>query len=91
MRHNEDLLNIELAERVRWRVDPALCDDPHTKANLLLQAHFGRLALPSPDYATDARGVLDNMMRLLQAMLDVAAGAGWLRASMACACIMQVR
>jgi activating signal cointegrator complex subunit 3 len=90
VRHNEDIMNIKLSEEVRWKVDPALCGDPHTKANLLLQAHFSRLALPIADYATDTRGVLDNMMRLLQATVDLASGTGWLRTAVACIHIMQV-
>jgi activating signal cointegrator complex subunit 3 len=83
-------MNIKLSDEVRWRVDPDLCGDPHTKANLLLQAHFSRLALPIADYATDTRGVLDNMMRLLQATVDLATGSGWMRTAMACLYIMQV-
>lgn len=46
---------------------PSPADDPHTKANLLLQAHLGRLALPISDYITDTKGVLDNSLRILQA------------------------
>lgn len=38
VRHNEDKLNAALAQDVRLRVDPRSVDDPHTKANLLLQA-----------------------------------------------------
>jgi hypothetical protein len=41
-------------------------DDPHTKTNLLLQAHLGRLPLPISDYITDTKGVLDNTLRVLQ-------------------------
>lgn len=48
---------------------PLLADDPHTKANLLLQAHLGRLPLPISDYVTDTKGALDNSLRILQASL----------------------
>jgi len=48
-------------------LSPSLpADDPHTKANLLLQAHLGRLPLPISDYITDTKGVLDNSLRILQ-------------------------
>lgn len=47
VRHNEDKLNLQLAEEVRWRVDMRTCDDPHTKANLLLQVR-----LPAPACAS---------------------------------------
>ena len=52
-------------------------DDPHTKASLLLQAHLSRLPLPISDYLTDTKTVLDNSLRILQAIVDVAAAAGW--------------
>ena len=38
VRHNEDGLNATLSASVRFPVDARTCDDPHTKANLLLQA-----------------------------------------------------
>ena len=37
VRHNEDKVNAALSETVRWPVDSRTVDDPHTKANLLLQ------------------------------------------------------
>jgi activating signal cointegrator complex subunit 3 len=78
VRHNEDKLNMAFSQQVRWPVDPAVCGDPHAKANLLFQGHFSRLALPIADYVTDTRSVLDNSLRLVQAMIDVAADQGWL-------------
>lgn len=64
--------------QVKFEVDKKSLDDPHTKANLLLQAHFGRVTLPVSDYITDTKMVLDNSVRLLQAMIDICAGNGWL-------------
>ena len=37
VRHNEDKINTSLAGEVRWPTDTRSADDPHTKANLLLQ------------------------------------------------------
>ena len=37
VRHNEDKINTTLAGDVRWPTDARSADDPHTKANLLLQ------------------------------------------------------
>eukprot|EP00741_Cyanophora_paradoxa_P020260 tig00021238_g19554.t1 len=76
VRHNEDALNLQLAKAVPWGIDPRRADSPHVKACLLLQAHFARAALPVADYATDTKAVLDNSVRILQAMLDVAADCG---------------
>jgi Sec63 Brl domain len=46
--------------------------DPHLKTFLLLQAHFSRSALPIADYVTDTISVLDNCVRVTQAMIDYA-------------------
>ncbi|XP_048883103.1 activating signal cointegrator 1 complex subunit 3 [Brienomyrus brachyistius] len=78
VRHNEDQLNSELAQRLPLEVNPHSYDSPHTKTHLLLQAHFSRSSLPCSDYNTDTKTVLDNALRICQAMLDVAANEGWL-------------
>ena len=47
-------------------MDPLTFDSPHTKAHLLLQAHFSRAPLPIADYLTDTKSVLDQALRILQ-------------------------
>ena len=42
VRHNEDELNAELARDCPLPVVDSTMDSPHTKAYLLLQAHFSR-------------------------------------------------
>ena len=37
VRHNEDRLNAALSAQVRYPTDIRTADEPHTKANLLLQ------------------------------------------------------
>nr|DBA26537.1 TPA: hypothetical protein GDO54_010781 [Pyxicephalus adspersus] len=78
VRHNEDQMNCELANNLPIEVNPHSMDSAHTKTHLLLQAHFSRATLPCPDYATDTKTVLDQAIRICQAMLDVAAHHGWL-------------
>jgi activating signal cointegrator complex subunit 3 len=78
VRHNEELLNASLAECLPWRSDQLDMGDSHTKAFLLLQAHFYRVKLPISDYITDTKSVLDQAPRVLNGMLDVAADAGQL-------------
>ncbi|XP_020291198.1 activating signal cointegrator 1 complex subunit 3 isoform X2 [Pseudomyrmex gracilis] len=78
VRHNEELLNEELAKMCRFSVDQYTYDSPHTKTFLLLQAHFSRLPLPCTDYTTDLKSVLDQAIRILQAMIDTVAERGWL-------------
>ncbi|KAM4632986.1 activating signal cointegrator 1 complex subunit 3 [Polymixia lowei] len=78
VRHNEDQLNSQLAQQLPLPVNPHSYDSAHTKTHLLLQAHFSRAQLPCSDYGTDTKTVLDNAIRICQAMLDVAANEGWL-------------
>uniref|UniRef100_A0A8C7XEW1 Activating signal cointegrator 1 complex subunit 3 n=1 Tax=Oryzias sinensis TaxID=183150 RepID=A0A8C7XEW1_9TELE len=78
VRHNEDQLNSQLAQQLPLQVNPHSFDSAHTKTHLLLQAHFSRAQLPCSDYSTDTKTVLDNAIRICQAMLDVAANEGWL-------------
>ena len=65
VRHNEDKLNLALARDVRLPTDPRAADDPHTKANALLQAHFSRAPVAG-DLAADQRTVVLQAVRLLQ-------------------------
>jgi len=68
VRHNEDLLNEQLAKDCPYEVPAGTYNSPHTKAHLLLQCHFSRLQLPSSDYYTDLKSVLDQAIRILQVM-----------------------
>lgn len=45
VRHNEDKINHALSGEVRWPTDSRLADDPHTKANLLLQVTCDHILL----------------------------------------------
>ncbi|XP_013419499.1 activating signal cointegrator 1 complex subunit 3-like isoform X1 [Lingula anatina] len=76
VRHNEDQINSELAPRLPLAVNPHSYDSAHTKAHLLFQAHFSQSTLPSTDYLTDTKSVLDQAIRILQAMLDATADQG---------------
>lgn len=79
----------------RLKVDPSTYDNPHTKTFLLMQAHFSHLPLPNTDFNTDTKSVLDQSIRILQAMIDVVAENGWLattlRIQMLMQCVMQAR
>lgn len=50
----------------RYQVDNYSYNSPHTKAFLLLQAHFSRLPLSCVDYITDLKSVLDQAIRIIQ-------------------------
>lgn len=79
VRHNEDVLNEALTHLVPIKVPKHELDSPHVKSNLLLQAHFERCPLPITDYITDTKSVLDQSIRVLQAMIDIATHKGYLK------------
>jgi activating signal cointegrator complex subunit 3 len=54
-----------------------------------MQAHFGHLPLPNADFATDTKSVLDQAIRILQAMIDVVAENGWLATVLRIQLLMQ--
>jgi pre-mRNA-splicing helicase BRR2 len=56
---------------------------PHFKANVLLQAHFGRLKVASAAMRADQRRVVGTSVVLLRAMVDVVSSSGWLRPALA--------
>ena len=84
------ILSRELAESVPIKVDQYTYDSPHTKTHLLLQAHFSRLPLPIADYGTDTKSVLDQAIRIVQAMIDVCADEGWLSTVLQIIILMQM-
>lgn len=61
----------ELAKNCPLKVNQYTLDSPHTKAQLLFQAHFSRLQLPCVDYLTDLKSVLDQAIRILQVGKDL--------------------
>lgn len=89
VRHNEDLLNGELSQQCRLPVDALSLDSSNVKAFLLLQAHMTRITLPNSDYLTDTKSVLDQTIRILQAMIDTSAENGWLSVCLSCQTLMQ--
>ncbi|CAN0116766.1 unnamed protein product, partial [Heterosigma akashiwo] len=81
VRHNEDRLNADLAQAVPWEADAYALDSPHTKTFLLLQAHFVGAELPIADYVNDTKSVLDQALRVLNGLVDIAADEGLLAAA----------
>lgn len=65
-------------------------DDPHTKTFLLFEAHLSRLrTLPCADYYTDTKSVLDQAIRIMQAMVDVTVDQGYLSTALGIMKMMQ--
>ncbi|KAJ3095037.1 DEIH-box ATPase [Phlyctochytrium planicorne] len=85
IRHHEDQLLKRIHDRVPVKLDlqSAKMNDPHTKSNLLLQAHFSRIDLP-PDLESDQKLILQRVIRLIQACVDVISTNSWLSPSLSC-------
>jgi pre-mRNA-splicing helicase BRR2 len=64
------------------KLDKPAYSEPHTKANVVLQAHFSRIAL-GVDLQADQQAVLLDALRLLQACVDVISSNGWLKPALA--------
>ncbi|KAH9210447.1 Sec63 Brl domain-containing protein [Leptodontidium sp. 2 PMI_412] len=92
VRHNEDLINAELAKNLPLSIK-AFGDlplwDPHVKAYLLLQAHMSRIDLPITDYVGDQTSVLDQAIRVIQASIDVLTEMGFLSSCMQMITLLQ--
>ena len=87
VRHNEDLINAELAKNLPLSADALGLPmwDPHVKAFLLLQAYMSRIDLPISDYVGDQNSVLDQSIRIIQASIDALTELGFLSS-----CIMMI-
>jgi pre-mRNA-splicing helicase BRR2 len=79
IRRHEDTLLRRIYDRVPVKLDRADFEAPHFKTFLLLQAHFSRLQLP-PDLAADQILVLEKVLNLLSACVDVLSSNAWLNA-----------
>lgn len=77
-RHEEALLR-RIYERVPVKLDRVDFEAPHFKTFLLLQAHFSRIQLPA-DLAADQILVLEKVLNLLSACVDVMSSNAWLNA-----------
>eukprot|EP01135_Chromosphaera_perkinsii_P009183 Nk52_evm18s1671 gene=Nk52_evmTU18s1671 len=85
VRHHEDEILRQLARTVKYNVEEQEVEEgedlyamPQTKANLLLQAHFGRLPLTAELQSDLENIVLKNAGRLTHACVDVVSSNGWL-------------
>lgn len=79
IRRHEDVVLKRIYDRVPVKLDQVNYDAPHFKTFLLLQAHFSRLQLP-PDLAADQILVLEKVLNLLSACVDVMSSNAWLSA-----------
>uniref|UniRef100_A0A671XYS1 U5 small nuclear ribonucleoprotein 200 kDa helicase n=1 Tax=Sparus aurata TaxID=8175 RepID=A0A671XYS1_SPAAU len=86
IRHHEDTLLRQLAQKVPHKLNNPKFNDPHVKTNLLLQAHLSRMQL-SAELQSDTEDILSKVqshaVRLIQACVDVLSSNGWLSPALA--------
>ncbi|XP_031472990.1 DExH-box ATP-dependent RNA helicase DExH12 [Nymphaea colorata] len=78
IRPGEEELIRKLINHQKLPVEKPKYNDPHVKANALLQAHFSRHTVIG-NLAADKREVVLSAGRLLQAMVDVISSNGWFK------------
>jgi len=78
VRHKEDNLLKKLSKRLPVKLPSgSRFNDPHVKTHLLLQAHFQRLQL-SAELQSDLEEILRQILKLIQACVDVLSSSSWL-------------
>lgn len=77
IRHHEESILQRIYDRVPIKLATPKFNTPRIKTNILLQAHFSRIQLP-PDLQSDQTLILDRIIPLLQACVDVISSNGWL-------------
>ncbi|CAF1188389.1 unnamed protein product [Adineta steineri] len=82
IRHHEDSILKQLSTRLPNKLTNVKFNDPHVKANLLLQAHLSRIQL-SAELQKDTDEILIKAIRLIQACVDVLSSNGWLSPALA--------
>lgn len=83
IRHHEETALKQLSNRLPTKLDPrSKFNDPHVKANVLIQSHLSRLPL-SAELQQDTDEILITTVRLIQACVDVLSTNGWLSPALA--------
>lgn len=89
VRHNEDKTNKKLAKQLRYKTNIPM-DSPHIKVVLLMYLYLANKEPPTREYMIDTKSMLDQALRILQAMLDITSNNGWLSASLKIIHILQM-
>ncbi|KAK8810576.1 hypothetical protein WA158_007151 [Blastocystis sp. Blastoise] len=72
VRHCEDEINESFSKYMYWSIpNNADFESAHLKTYLLLQAYMMRLDLPIVDYYNDQASVLDQSIRIINALIEI--------------------
>jgi len=77
-RYEESMLR-RIYDRLPVKIEKVDYEAPHFKTFVLLQAHFSRIHLP-PDLHSDLTHILEKVLTLLSAAVDVMSSNAWLSA-----------
>ncbi|XP_066155619.1 activating signal cointegrator 1 complex subunit 3-like [Euwallacea fornicatus] len=77
VRHNEDNINKELARQLDI-VTNFPFDSPCLKVLLMVKCYLLDINLPNQEYVLDLKSVLDQIIRIIHAMMNLAASRNWL-------------
>jgi len=78
IRHGEEKFLKQLVTEIKYRLDKAKFNQPNTKTNILLQSHFSRIPLSS-DFIYDQKIILEEVVKLIPALVDVISSNGWFK------------
>lgn len=73
LRHNEDAYNMQLSSVAVMPILDSEASNPHAKTFLLFQSRLFGLPVPVFDYNNDLKSILDQMPRIIQALIDLMA------------------
>lgn len=77
VRHNEDNINKDLARDLDIKSNFPF-DSPSLKVLLMIKCYLLDANLPNQEYVLDLKSVLDQIIRIIHAMMNLAAGRHWL-------------
>ncbi|KAL1501849.1 hypothetical protein ABEB36_007098 [Hypothenemus hampei] len=77
VRHNEDNINKELVQEMDIKTNFPY-DAPCLKVLLMIKCYLLDAVLPNQEYVLDLKSVLDQIIRIIHAMMSLAAGRNWL-------------
>jgi len=90
VRHNEDKINKEIAQEMSFDVKGEPYDSSHIKVALLIETHLMNFEFPNQEYLVDFKSAMDQALRVIQGMIDIAANNSWLSCTLKIIHIMQM-
>ncbi|XP_072381205.1 activating signal cointegrator 1 complex subunit 3-like isoform X2 [Diabrotica undecimpunctata] len=76
VRHNEDNINRDLVRQIELKTSFAY-DSPALKVLLMIKYYLLDLNLPNQEYVLDLKNVLDQIIRIIHAMMNLSASRNW--------------